>query len=60
MKLVGEAVSEELHKYSTNLTVLGIATWGTLKHRENLVNPVCLINYEFHKFLALFLNIPII
>jgi len=28
MKLVGEAVAEELPKYNTKLTVLGIATWG--------------------------------
>lgn len=40
MKLVGEAVASELHKYNTPLTVLGIATWGKIKNRELLVNPV--------------------
>ena len=40
MKLVGEAVAEELHEYDTNLTVLGIATWGVIKDKELLINPV--------------------
>jgi hypothetical protein len=40
MKLVGEAVNEEIHKYNTELTVLGIATYGTIKYRERLVNKV--------------------
>jgi len=42
MKLVGEAVSEaeELHKYSTALTVIGIATWGTIASNDLLINTV--------------------
>ena len=40
MKLVGEAVASELHKYNTKVTVLGIATWGVVKYRDSLVNPV--------------------
>lgn len=36
MKLVGEAVAEELPKYNTKLIVLGIATWGMVKHKEAL------------------------
>ena len=44
MKLVGEAVAEELHKFNTTLTVIGIATWGILKHREQLANPVWVLD----------------
>ena len=40
MKLVGEAVADELHEYDTNLTVLGIATWGVIKDKHFLINPV--------------------
>ena len=40
VKLVGEAVAEELHKYKTSLTVLGISTYGSIKYREKLVNLV--------------------
>ena len=40
MKLVGEAVAEELNKYNKNITVLGIATFGVVKFRERLVNKV--------------------
>jgi hypothetical protein len=40
MKLVGEAVADELHEYDTNLTVLGIATWGVIKDKNFLINPV--------------------
>ena len=49
MKLVGEAVADELHKYNTHLTVLGIATWGIIKDKDVLINPVRAI-------LKLFLN----
>jgi len=42
MKLVGEAVSEaeELHKYSTALAVIGIASWGTIASNDLLINAV--------------------
>jgi hypothetical protein len=38
MRLVGEAVAEERGKYSidTNLTVLGIVTWGIISMRDQL------------------------
>ena len=34
MRLVGEAVAEEFH--SANLTVLGVATWGKIRFREQM------------------------
>lgn len=37
MRLVGEAVADEFHKQSTNLTVLGIATWGKVALREQMI-----------------------
>jgi len=42
MRLVGEAVAEEYPKYSsdTELTVLGIATWGKIAMREKLEKAV--------------------
>lgn len=39
MRLVGEAVADEFH--TCNLTVLGIATWGKIALREQMI--VCLI-----------------
>ena len=44
-KKVGEAVADELPKYNTKLTVLGIATWGGVKDRELLVNK---LDVNFH------------
>ncbi len=35
MRLVGEAVADEYH--TTNLVVLGIATWGVIALREKLI-----------------------
>jgi hypothetical protein len=57
MKLVGEAVSEaeELHKYSTALTVIGIATWGTIASNDLLINTVK--NEEALKYLFMILKI---
>ncbi len=39
MRLVGEAVAEEYPKYSsdTELTVLGVATWGKIAMRDKLL-----------------------
>lgn len=34
MRLVGEAVADEYHAQSTNLVVLGIATWGKVALRN--------------------------
>ena len=47
MKLVGEAVNEEIHKYNTSITVLGISTFGTIKYRERLINKVNLNKINF-------------
>jgi len=35
MRLVGEAVADEFH--TCNLTVLGIATWGKIAFRDQMV-----------------------
>jgi hypothetical protein len=35
MRLVGEAVADEFH--TCNLTVLGIATWGKIGFRDQMV-----------------------
>mgnify|MGYP002630676715 CR=1 FL=1 len=35
MRLVGEAVADEYHK--SDLTVLGIATWGVISLRDKLI-----------------------
>ena len=35
MRLVGEAVAEEVH--ASTLTVLGIATWGKIAFREKMM-----------------------
>ena len=35
MRLVGEAVTEEFH--ATNITVLGIATWGAITNRDTMI-----------------------
>ena len=40
MRLVGEAVAEELDKYNSDLPVIGIATWGKVSMREKLINRV--------------------
>ena len=40
MKLVGEAVADELDKYNLNLPVIGIATWGKVFMREKFINRV--------------------
>lgn len=37
MRLVGEAVAQEFHHYSTKLTVLGIATWGKIALRNQMI-----------------------
>ena len=40
MRLVGEAVAEEGYKYSlkdNELPVIGIATWGVIQSREDLI-----------------------
>ena len=37
MRLVGEAVADELDKYNTNLPVIGIATWGKINMRSKLI-----------------------
>ena len=37
MRLVGEAVTEESHKYSADITVLGIATWGRVAFRDKMI-----------------------
>jgi transient receptor potential cation channel subfamily M member 2 len=37
MRLVGEAVADEFHKYNQKLTVLGIATWGKIALREQMI-----------------------
>lgn len=37
MRLVGEAVSEDPSKYVTDLVVLGIATWGKVARRDQLI-----------------------
>ncbi|CAF0758789.1 unnamed protein product [Brachionus calyciflorus] len=38
MRLVGEAISEEFHKQNCNtITVLGIATWGKIDMRDELI-----------------------
>jgi transient receptor potential cation channel subfamily M protein 2 len=51
MKLVGEAVAEELPKYSsdTKLTVLGIATWGKIALRKNLAK-LKVVNFLINNF----------
>ena len=46
MRLVGEALAEEYHKYNTNLTVLGIATWGTIEFKEKLVVSIFFSNMK--------------
>ena len=38
--MVGEAVNDEIQKFNTDLTVLGIATFGTIKNKEKLVKRV--------------------
>lgn len=35
MRLVGEAVADDFH--NTNLTVLGIATWGKIAMRDKMI-----------------------
>lgn len=40
IRLVGEAVSEELYKNNSSLTVLGIATWGKIAYRDELKTEV--------------------
>jgi hypothetical protein len=48
MKLVGDAVAEELHKFNTPLTVIGIATWGTIASNDLLINPVRINNKKIN------------
>ena len=44
MRLVGEAVSEELDKYNLVIPVIGIATWGKIYLRDKLINKVTKTN----------------
>ena len=37
MRLVGEAVADEFNVHKTKLTVLGIATWGKIAMRNQIV-----------------------
>lgn len=41
MRLVGEAVADEFHKKSAEITVLGIATWGKVALRDKMIVPDC-------------------
>jgi hypothetical protein len=47
MRLVGEAVADEFHKYNFKLTVLGIATWGRIALRQKLVTVNLLLFFIF-------------
>ena len=40
MKLVGEAVSDELDQFNLVIPVIGIATWGKIQMKEKLINKV--------------------
>ena len=53
MRLVGEAVADDFH--NTNLTVLGIATWGKIAMRDRMIVRISMSQLIMICFLLIYL-----